>query len=91
MEGAREGSEAKSRRGRVGLWKVQLVSCREEVPSSVKLVSSCHRLRILLGESVMAGLPMAVSSLKGKQRWEHASFYQGYMESFLFLICFWQS
>lgn len=89
MEGAREGSETKSRRGRVGLQKVQLVSCREEVPSSVKLVSSCHRLRTLLGESVMTGLPIAVSSLKGKQR--DPSFYQGYMESFLFLICFWQS
>lgn len=87
-----QGKEMKqtASRGRLGLGKLQLGSCRQEVPSGVKLVSSCRALRTWLAQSLVTAFPMAVSPLKRKQRKGACQLLQGYMESFLFLTCFWQ-
>ena len=67
------------------------MSRREEVLSSVKLLSSFQGLRTPCVQSVLTGLPVVVCSLKGKQSaGGHASFYQGYVISFLFAISVWQ-
>lgn len=60
---------------------MQLASRGKEVLSSAMARSSSQ------------GLPVAVCPLKGKQRWgggRHASFYQGYVESFLLAVSVWQ-